>query len=307
MEELDRSYINPTQPVEKMIEGIPISAYSQSIDLDIAFYQPPILMDSYHWHPQIELNIPFGDCVDYQFSEGEVSVSDGHVALFWALIPHRLIRRYRCRAIGVINIPFDRFLSWGLNAKLISAIIHGEVIESNIANLCSHAKAMRWAQELTLQQPERQQLIYDEIQLICRRLVLDGFKSISPHQNIHVDNVKPITTQNIKVIQHILTTIANNYDDCLSVKAIANNVGLSTNYITRIFKQTMNISIKNYIILMRINYTKVLLRDTNRPILDIALSAGFSGLSRFYEHFTKLTHTSPEKYRREMQQFNWSS
>ncbi len=49
---------------------------------------------------------------------------------------------------------------------------------------------------------------------------------------------------------------------------------------------------------MRINHVRVLLSDTDRTILDIALTAGFHSSSRFYSTFSKYVGMSPQQYRR---------
>ncbi len=49
---------------------------------------------------------------------------------------------------------------------------------------------------------------------------------------------------------------------------------------------------------MRIHHVRALLSDTDRTVLDIALTAGFSSSSRFYSTFSKYTGMSPQQYRR---------
>ena len=63
------------------------------------------------------------------------------------------------------------------------------------------------------------------------------------------------------------------------------------------FKNVMRISIKKYIHRMRINHAKALLIDTNRSIIDIALSIGFTTNARFYDIFKQLEGMPPKQYR----------
>jgi transcriptional regulator GlxA family with amidase domain len=48
----------------------------------------------------------------------------------------------------------------------------------------------------------------------------------------------------------------------------------------------MQQTMKQYITAMRINHVRALLSDTDKTILDIALTAGFRSSSRFYSTFT---------------------
>ena len=49
---------------------------------------------------------------------------------------------------------------------------------------------------------------------------------------------------------------------------------------------------------MRINHVRALLSDTDKSILDIALTVGFRSSSRFYSTFGKYVGMSPQQYRK---------
>ena len=66
----------------------------------------------------------------------------------------------------------------------------------------------------------------------------------------------------------------------------------------RVMQQTM----KQYITAMRINHVRALLSDTDKTILDIALTAGFRSSSRFYSTFTRYVGMPPQQYRKLSQQ-----
>lgn len=56
-------------------------------------------------------------------------------------------------------------------------------------------------------------------------------------------------------------------------------------------------SVKQYVTAMRINHARALLSDTERNILDIALTVGFNSSSRFYETFQRYLGLTPNHYR----------
>ena len=64
----------------------------------------------------------------------------------------------------------------------------------------------------------------------------------------------------------------------------------------------MQLTMKQYITAMRINHVRALLSDTDKSILDIALTAGFRSSSRFYSTFGKYVGMSPQQYRKLSQQ-----
>ena len=64
----------------------------------------------------------------------------------------------------------------------------------------------------------------------------------------------------------------------------------------------MQQTMKQYITAMRINHVRALLSDTDKTILDIALTAGFRSSSRFYSTFTRYVGMPPQQYRKLSQQ-----
>ncbi|MCL6459971.1 MAG: helix-turn-helix transcriptional regulator, partial [Gorillibacterium sp.] len=83
--------------------------------------------------------------------------------------------------------------------------------------------------------------------------------------------------------------IDNNFERDISVGDISRFVFLSPSYFTRAFKEEMGISPINYLLKVRIERAKELLRDTGLKISDIALNVGFSNQQRFNEIFKKYT------------------
>jgi AraC-like DNA-binding protein len=85
----------------------------------------------------------------------------------------------------------------------------------------------------------------------------------------------------------MLEFIAAHYDQALTVNAVAEHVKLNPNYAMGVFQRVMQQTMKQYITAMRINHVRALLSDTDKTILDIALTAGFRSSSRFYSTFTR--------------------
>ncbi|GAE87823.1 transcriptional regulator [Acetivibrio straminisolvens JCM 21531] len=63
----------------------------------------------------------------------------------------------------------------------------------------------------------------------------------------------------------------------------------------------MGISPINYLLKVRVERAKELLRDTDNRISDIALSVGFSNQQRFNDIFKKYVKLTPLQYRKNVQ------
>jgi AraC family transcriptional regulator len=83
----------------------------------------------------------------------------------------------------------------------------------------------------------------------------------------------------------------------IALEVVAREVGMSRYHFSRVFKESMGLSPINYIGRQRIERAKKLLAETELPIADIALQAGFSGQSHFTTFFRKLVGLTPRSFR----------
>ena len=73
--------------------------------------------------------------------------------------------------------------------------------------------------------------------------------------------------------------------------------GLTPSYFSKMFKEKYNVSIPDYINIMRINQAKNLLRDTAQSVQTIASAVGFTESSTFIRIFKKTEGITPGVYR----------
>ncbi len=199
--------------------------------------------------------------------------------------------------MGIINIPIHQFMSWPLSRDMVNQITHGAVLQSNNNDLVSEFEIQRWVHEIAHHSQSRQQLAIDEIGLMLKRLCLDGWQQLfvnKPEKSVK----KGASKHSQFYVSQILEYIATHHDKPLTTKVIAEHIGLHANYAMNIFQSAMQMTIKQYITAMRINHARALLSDTDRTILDIALTVGFNSSSRFYETFQNHLGVTPTQYRK---------
>ncbi len=81
-----------------------------------------------------------------------------------------------------------------------------------------------------------------------------------------------------------------------SLPEIFSDFGRSYPHLCRIFHSTYGISPVEYINAIRIERAKLLLRDTNMPIVEIAKRVGFDNPAYFSRMFRKISGKSPSKF-----------
>jgi AraC family transcriptional regulator len=103
-------------------------------------------------------------------------------------------------------------------------------------------------------------------------------------------------------LRKALGFIAENleFKEDLSLEKVASEVGMSYFHFSRTFKQSMGVSPNNYIVARRVELAKKLLAQSDSPIVDIALQAGFANQSHFTTMFRRLTGTTPKTFRRNL-------
>ncbi len=86
----------------------------------------------------------------------------------------------------------------------------------------------------------------------------------------------------------------------LALRFVADAVGMSYFHFSRAFKQSMGMSLTNYIAEKRIEHAKELLNRTVLPISEIALRSGFASQSHFTTSFRRMAGSTPREFRAAM-------
>lgn len=99
--------------------------------------------------------------------------------------------------------------------------------------------------------------------------------------------------------QRLIEFIEENIDGDLSLEMMAREVQLCPIYLARVFKAAVGQSPHRYVLERRIERAKGLLRNTDLPTVDVALTSGFSSQSHLSNWFRRIVGVSPANYRRQ--------
>lgn len=139
----------------------------------------------------------------------------------------------------------------------------------------------------------------DEILLKIRR-ELDGIR-------FDLDPTTGQTEYNAtlpKEIAAAVTYMTNHIRSNISLGKVAEQVGLSGNYLSFLFKKHFQITFIEYLTNIRIEKAKELLQDANKKIYEISLETGFKDESYFSRAFKKATGIGPNEYRKRSRGIN---
>ncbi|GAB6090259.1 helix-turn-helix domain-containing protein [Spirochaeta dissipatitropha] len=104
---------------------------------------------------------------------------------------------------------------------------------------------------------------------------------------------KPVWT-----ISDALIYIDRNFSRQFTLEFFTNRCALNSSSFSRLFKQSTDSSLFEYINQVRIRQACYLLKRSRSSILEIALSLGYNNISFFNRYFRRITGCSPSEYRR---------
>ncbi|PNT90248.1 helix-turn-helix domain-containing protein [Clostridium thermosuccinogenes] len=95
----------------------------------------------------------------------------------------------------------------------------------------------------------------------------------------------------------IAAYVESNYDKDLYLEKIADEMGVSIKYISKVFKCKTGMNLTDYISRIRVEKIKELLRNTDMNIGDISKEVGIFSRATFVRTFKKIEGITPSEYR----------
>ncbi len=86
----------------------------------------------------------------------------------------------------------------------------------------------------------------------------------------------------------------SHYQDAVSLEGIAEKVGLSSYYLSKLFKEHFGVTFVEYLTNIRIQKAKDFLLDGSKPLKEIALDIGYKDPNYFSRVFKKRSRTKPK-------------
>lgn len=108
----------------------------------------------------------------------------------------------------------------------------------------------------------------------------------------------PPAMENSRIVRDAMNYISAHFSESVTLQDMAEHLHLNPSYFSRIFKRSSGFTFKEYLTKVRVEEAKRLLRNTDYPLLDIAIGVGFDNQSYFTSVFRRLTGLTPKQYRK---------
>jgi AraC-like DNA-binding protein len=114
------------------------------------------------------------------------------------------------------------------------------------------------------------------------------------------NNPPEVVTGGLAVWQQdrAIELLTEHLDGDIALADLARECGLSPGRFMRAFKRSFGVPVRRYLLHRRVQAAKSLLLYSNKPLLKVALDAGFTDQPAFNRSFREIVGTSPGQWRR---------
>ncbi len=280
-----------------------LRSVTPQVDIDIqaqgllGWYGEPWVIERLHRHSDIELNLVSVGELHYLMGGSRLSIRAGEVAVFWAIMPHRIIDCTPQSILGVVHVPLTEFLRWTVPIGLRSSLLHGTALtrQGEDASL-DRALFRRWASEL--QRSSVPAASHDPIERHrAAMLEVEAFLHRFWQLEDPIKIPETLDATQRSSAERLAQVIATRHAEPINAQTIAQDLGLNPNYAMTLFKQVFGLTMHKFLIQHRLAHAERLLITSDLSVLDVAFESGFQSLSRFYAVFSKSSGMSPITYR----------
>jgi len=114
-------------------------------------------------------------------------------------------------------------------------------------------------------------------------------------------------TNGNEMSDRIRSFIHANFSRDICLKEIGDHVGYTPEYLSKLFSSMMGVSVHHYLMHVRIEHAKELLKYSNLPIKEISFECGFKSIHHFSRAFKDSQGAPPASWREQEQQGVWKN
>lgn len=262
-------------------------------------YSPPTEPISFmHYHNCLEIGYCYKGCGIFFVDEKVLPFSAGASSIIFENQIHiaqsdsKNPSEWKFINLDLLSLLSDFGLS---NMESLMRFIKNIHRSNNLFDTSHPSDISRLIYGIILELEERKENYTEMVKSLVYQLVLKlsrectGFINESPNSKAFRTMVK---------ISPALEYIADNYLNQFSILVLAKLCNMSMANFRKVFKTAMSMSPSDYLHLVRIKMSSILLLNSDDAILDVSYKVGYPTLSSFNRQFSKLMHMSPREWRK---------
>jgi AraC-like DNA-binding protein len=265
-------------------------------------YEPPLQRWWLHWHDYYEIIVPLEGAGRFQVGDLEVPFKPGHLMLVESLRLHGGAEVTRTHRSLVIFFPAETIAPPGgplADRTFLSPLgtrSDGVLPVLDPASPVA-ARAMRRVGELARAYYESASS--DSKYMACKLALLGLLSDLREHFGNSASPDEPQKRAHQQERLHkVLPYLAQHFAEPLTQPEVARVAGMSASRFRAFFKQTTGTTLAGYLRHLRLARVVELLRQSDRPLADIAAETGFADQSHLFRCFRAQFGCGPFDYRR---------
>ena len=242
-------------------------------------------IETLHYHKYYELELICAGEAEHKINDRQVRVKKGYISLLKKLDCH-LFHFNNQEQIELYSLCFsERCISPRIHHKLISCYDDTDFFldPEEFIQVKSLLDILR---SRFLKKSEDFEVVRDSVLNVLLSIIFEKASMTTPYSE---------TKHNIK---KALMFLGEHFSDPdLSLTKLADEVGLSQNYLGLIFKRKLNTGFNEYLRQLRLNHALRLLKQGGFSLDEISQKCGFNSKSYFIAVFRKQYGITPKKYK----------
>lgn len=254
-----------------------------------------------HWHPELEFIYIEKGPVNFQVGSKKYTLQS-HSGFF---VPsEQLHGAYPCDnkpfLLHAIVFHIDFIRSFGHDLIELHHIEHIQSFSQIHARLLNPSTSKKHTEIIQVMKDiihtfKKQENYYELKIKGYLYLLLEVF--FQAHSFEKYERVSSSEIKHTELLKKVLKFINVNYNKNIKIAELASLVQMSEGHFSRFFKSFVQMTPIEYINNIRINRACMLLQESDRLILDIALDVGFTNQSHFNRLFKKIKGCTPKEFK----------
>lgn len=272
---------------------------SQEINFAVYDHPFPAPGDSFqeHWHPEFEIEYVYSGPVTFLLDGARYTVASGDMLFVNKNVIHscEAPTTHTGRYVSIVfgeQFVFPNYADALYNTYLMPIYEKGMCFPAHLAPGNPGSKEILFHIRSLLDRYFEKSFAYE----ISIRSHFLAIYQLALEQRIFVKETRSENTTT-QLVRSAMLWIQQNYTSSISVRRIAMDLGVSPQYLGRIFKAAVGKTPMEFTLFCRIQHAQFLLAQSDAAVADIAMTCGFSDLNYFSRFFKKVHGISPRAYR----------
>lgn len=285
-------YLSSWQQLEETMPEAIYKEHYQDSPIRIRYQTTRGSYSTAHWHPELEIVYLLNGTADFVIEGQRFRLVQGDALVIDSNQIHEVQARQSMMQL-IIHVNRD-FIDSRLKSsdRYLIHLSREELVDKQLGSYLELLDRLKELVSLYVRQPAGYLIESESIVLdVCYRLIRDFAIPLTRED-------RPDLTHKQERIRDILNYINDHYKEKISLENISSEFGLSREYFSRLFRQTVGMTFTEHLNRVRLTHAYQELLTTDKPVLLIMEEQGFTNYKLFNRMFKEIYGDTPRSVRK---------